>query len=182
MAVKLIKSKPSVVAEYSYTLVATSWGHLAFVCQGTKICRLIMPQADPQAVLKRVKREFPSAQNDKAILPDFQKSLIDYFLGRKVTFDCRVDVSWASVFSQAVLQACTRIKPGRTISYGDLAQRAHRPGAARAVGSVMAKNPVPLIIPCHRVITTNRTLGGYSSPGGVGLKKRLLEHEAQVYS
>jgi len=82
------------------------------------------------------------------------------------------------LFTRRVLTACRSIEFGRTVSYGRLAEMAGKPGSARAVGGVLAQNPLPLIIPCHRVICANGSLGGFSAMGGVRLKKRLLELEA----
>ena len=87
-----------------------------------------------------------------------------------------------SPFAIRVLTACRDIKFGQTISYGQLAHKVGRPKAARAIGRVMAKNPLPLIIPCHRIIRTDTKLGGFSAPGGVTLKKRLIDLEHQSSS
>ena len=78
------------------------------------------------------------------------------------------------------MTACRDIRFGQTVSYGRLAEMAGKPGAARAVGRALAKNPLPLIIPCHRVICANGKIGGFSAPGGVTLKKRLLQLEQEA--
>ena len=88
-----------------------------------------------------------------------------------------VDLDSLGVFSRQVLAACRDIKAGSTLSYGDVARIIHRPGAARAVGHALARNPVPLIIPCHRVLAANGGMGGFSAPGGVAVKARLLALE-----
>ena len=88
-----------------------------------------------------------------------------------------MDISWATEFQQAVLKACCKIEAGKTMTYGELAEQAGYPQAARAVGAVMAKNPIPLLIPCHRVVGRNGALTGYSGTGGVAMKQRLLKHE-----
>ncbi|MEK7468545.1 MAG: MGMT family protein [Planctomycetota bacterium] len=67
--------------------------------------------------------------------------------------------------------------PGETLSYADLAARAGRPGAARAVGNALRKNPVPVLVPCHRVLATGGKIGGFSAPGGTDTKRRLLSLE-----
>lgn len=78
-------------------------------------------------------------------------------------------------FRQAILQQLRQVPAGQTVSYGTLAQQAGFPGAARAVGSVCKRNPLPIIIPCHRVIKSDGRLGGYAF--GVKLKQQLLRHE-----
>jgi len=80
-------------------------------------------------------------------------------------------------FQETVLQQCRRIGYGQTCTYGQLAANAGSPQAARAVGAVMARNRVPLIVPCHRVIGSSGTLRGYSGCGGAAMKRRLLELE-----
>ena len=81
-------------------------------------------------------------------------------------------------FARRVVAACRRIRWGQATSYGELAAKCGAAGAARAVGSVMAKNRFPLVVPCHRVLAASGKLGGYSAPGGLTTKRRLLEMEA----
>jgi len=76
-----------------------------------------------------------------------------------------------------VLRACRNIPHGQTATYGALAARVGSPAAARAVGGAMAANPIPLIIPCHRVLRADGGLGGFSTTGGTATKQRLLQHE-----
>ncbi len=90
--------------------------------------------------------------------------------------DVELDLTDHTSFRRRVVQACREIPRGETISYGALAERAGSPGAARAVGSVMARNRFPLIVPCHRVVGAN-SIGGFSAPDGVFLKRRLLAAE-----
>lgn len=80
-------------------------------------------------------------------------------------------------FTKRVLTACQRIPWGQTRSYGELASSCGSPGAARAVGQVMANNRCPLVIPCHRVLGAQGRMGGFSAPGGIQTKRRLLEQE-----
>lgn len=80
-------------------------------------------------------------------------------------------------FQQAVWRACMSIPPGETRSYGWIARRIGRPGAARAVGSALGKNPFAPTVPCHRVISSDGSLGGFSAPGGLKTKARLLAAE-----
>lgn len=76
-----------------------------------------------------------------------------------------------------VLEGLRKVEWGRTVTYKDIASSMGRPGSARAIGMVMSKNPIPLIIPCHRVIRSGGGLGGFSGPGGVDMKKRMLRLE-----
>ncbi len=102
-----------------------------------------------------------------------------YAAGQPVDFlDVAVALGPLSDFRRRIVGRCRRIPYGRTATYGQLARLAGSPGAARAVGQALAANRVPIIVPCHRIVGANGSLGGFSAPGGVELKRRLLELEA----
>ncbi len=101
--------------------------------------------------------------------------LDEYFCGALEHFTIPVDFPDVSPFTRMVWDELTRIPYGQTRSYSQIASRIGHPGAARAVGQANSKNPVPIVIPCHRVINSDGSLGGYSS--GVALKRRLLDLE-----
>lgn len=84
-------------------------------------------------------------------------------------------------FHRKVYLALCKVPAGKTVTYAELARRAGSPGAARAVGQAMAKNPWPVVIPCHRVVAGNGRLGGYSGRGGVATKRKLLQLEGVVF-
>jgi len=92
-------------------------------------------------------------------------------------FGGEVDLSMVGPFERIVLERLRRIPKGQVRTYRDIAREIGHPGAVRAVGNACAKNPVPLIVPCHRVVRTDGGLGGYSLRGGTALKRRLLEGE-----
>ncbi|MCK4850659.1 MAG: methylated-DNA--[protein]-cysteine S-methyltransferase [Phycisphaerae bacterium] len=100
--------------------------------------------------------------------------LADYFLGRKVCFTARLDLTPLTPFARKVLTALAHLPYGQTTTYSQLAKRIGAPAGARAVGSCLARNPLPLIIPCHRVLLCSGGLGGFSAPQGPPLKRRLL--------
>jgi O-6-methylguanine DNA methyltransferase len=91
--------------------------------------------------------------------------------------DVRVDLSAAAPFARKVLEATREIRPAETKTYGELARVVGRPDAARAVGRIMGSNPIPLIIPCHRVVAAGGKAGGFSAPGGRMTKAELLAIE-----
>ena len=101
-----------------------------------------------------------------------------YFAGKKVSWRGK-SIPAGTPFQNQVWRATAAIPFGTTISYGELAARLGKPGAARAVGMGMARNPLPLLVPCHRVIGADGSLVGYGgkSPAGLRLKRRLLRHE-----
>jgi methylated-DNA-[protein]-cysteine S-methyltransferase len=114
--------------------------------------------------------------------PGWVRELVDdlqrFAAGEEVEFaDVRVALDHLTPFARRIVAACRRIGWGRVSSYGELAARCGSPGAARAVGSVMAKNRYPLVVPCHRVLASGGGLGGYSAPEGLQMKRRLLAME-----
>lgn len=112
--------------------------------------------------------------------PDLRTRLQCYAEGSESDFDdCDVLVGPITPFQERVLAETRKIAYGQTITYGQLAARAGRPRAARAVGNVMAANTVPILIPCHRVVAAGGKWGGYSAPQGVRLKRRLLHLESR---
>lgn len=104
-----------------------------------------------------------------------EKSLEQYLSGKKVKFDFPLDLSGGTKFQTSVWKALLKIPFGETRSYGELAKMCGRPKAARAVGNALGANPIPIIIPCHRIIAGDGSLGGFSS--GPALKRRLLSIE-----
>ena len=113
----------------------------------------------------------PSAQ---AVLIQTKKQLEQYFAGKRTTFDVALDLVGTEFQVQAWRALC-RIPFGRTISYGQQAANIKKPKAFRAVGSANGKNPIPIIVPCHRVVASDGSLGGYSL--GLRMKKQLLALE-----
>ena len=107
-------------------------------------------------------------------IDDLERELLWYFAGRPVNFTAPLAPVGLTPFQVAVLEQCRSIGYGEVRTYGWLAARVGKPGAARAVGQVMARNPLPLLVPCHRVVAAGG-LGGFG--GGLALKARLLEQE-----
>ena len=101
----------------------------------------------------------------------------EYLRGERKTFQLPVDLSSMTPFQQTVLNEVTNVPRGEVVTYGDLARRIGKPRAARAVGQALGRNPVPIIVPCHRVIASDGSLGGYSGRRGVETKEALLALE-----
>ncbi len=159
-----------------YAIVETDWGYFGFVIRGHRLVATFLPQS--QASLRRaIARSWPDASESRIALPRFRRQVTDYFSGRPTRFDVQIDLLGLTRFREAVLKACRRVPYGKTASYGDLACAVGNPAAVRAVGSTMANNPLPLVIPCHRVLRADASIGGFSSPHGISEKKRLLALE-----
>ena len=179
MPLEFVIDQPSATTDYRFVPVPTRWGLLGLVCRETIVCRLMFGFYHSRIKTLLV-RQYPGLREGATLLPELVGALHDYFEGEPVSFEGRIDLSWASSFQRSVLTACSRIKPGQTRTYGELAHIIGRPRAARAVGLALAANRVPLIIPCHRVIAAGGGLGGFSAEGGLLLKQRLLTLERPV--
>lgn len=101
--------------------------------------------------------------------------LDEYFLGRRSSFDVPLDWGGMPPFRRAVLEATTAVPFGHVDTYASIARRIGNPKATRAVGNALGRNPIPVIVPCHRVIRSDASIGGYT--GGLGIKEFLLSHE-----
>jgi methylated-DNA-[protein]-cysteine S-methyltransferase len=104
-----------------------------------------------------------------------RRELDEYFAGRRYAFDLPLDLRGLPAFTVSVLQELSRVPFGATTTYGSLAAEVGRPGAARAVGTVMNRNRIPIVLPCHRVVGAGGSLVGYA--GGLDRKAKLLELE-----
>jgi methylated-DNA-[protein]-cysteine S-methyltransferase len=161
-------------------------GWMGMLVAGATVRRLSFGNATAAAAMTAVTDDMPScvpASVGDASLDGRIAELVEriqaYAAGAPDNFrDVSIDLGSVSEFRQRVLNKCRQIPYGATITYTQLAARAGYPGAARAVGNCMAGNRVPLLIPCHRVVASGGRLGGYSAPGGVRTKRRLLALES----
>ena len=109
---------------------------------------------------------------------DVRRQLDEYFERRRTEFDLALDLRLSADFSRRVLEELSKVPYGETTTYGALAARAARPRAARAVGTVMNRNPIPIVLPCHRVVGSTGSLVGYG--GGLERKEQLLTLEGAL--
>lgn len=117
-------------------------------------------------------------EKETPLIKKTAKQIQEYLDGKRKTFDIPIQHSSASDFFSKVMAIIEEIPYGQTITYKDIAKSINRPRASRAVGMVCNRNPIPIIIPCHRVIATNGSLTGYK--GGLDIKKQLLEMEKSL--
>ncbi|HAY79174.1 MAG TPA: methylated-DNA--[protein]-cysteine S-methyltransferase [Planctomycetaceae bacterium] len=150
-------------------------GWIGLAIRHGQLVRLVFGHRSQQAAQRRLPAgSLAPTDHEAAFLEALRERLLAFTSGSSDDFlDIPVDTSHATAFQRRVLQSCRRIPVGQTRSYGQLARLAGSPNAARAVGTVMANNHVPLIIPCHRVVAAGGKLGGFSAPSGVQLKRRL---------
>jgi methylated-DNA-[protein]-cysteine S-methyltransferase len=142
------------------------------------VFRLILPHYSPADLEQIIRWEHPGAQRDENAFADLAELTRAYFNGKKVDFtSIACDMPAPSTLSGKALAVCRRIPHGQTRSYGSIAEEIISPDSARAVAAALGKNSVPLLIPCHRVTYSGGRVGGFSAPGGVELKTRMLNLE-----
>jgi len=154
-------------------LFDTPFGRMGVTASARGVVRVALPgQADALADL--ASRAGADSRDADAVADRAARELAEYAAGRRRIFTVPVGLGGLTPFRRAVSQALRQVPYGHTVTYGALAGRVGRPGGARAVGQVMAHNPVPILVPCHRVVAAGG-LGGFS--GGAALKRRLLALE-----
>jgi methylated-DNA-[protein]-cysteine S-methyltransferase len=162
-----------------YAVFKTEFGYFGIAGTENTVHRSCLPLADPEDVERALLKDCPNAVNTPNLQKPLQESITAYFKGIYVDFsDVAVDLDGMTSFSRKVLLSCQKIPLGETYTYSQLAKASENSKAIRAAGSVMAKNPIPLIIPCHRVIRSDGKAGRFSARGGTNLKRRLLRLEA----
>ena len=162
-----------------YGIVKTIVGAFGFVAREKRLLATYLPEAEPQ-IRRRIRERWPDATENACLLPRFRQKVASYYAGKRTAFDEEADLSDQPPFRRMVLEQCRQIPYGKTASYQDLARAAGNPKAARAVGSTMAHNPLPLVVPCHRVLRADGTFGGFSSRSGVSEKKKMLSLEGAL--
>ncbi len=165
--------------KYRHHLFESPFGWIGLLGSDKGLRRLSL-RPGPKEALGGLAPELDQSDNEPTGFGEEVAWLETFFRGEADTCDdIKLDLSDTPPFFKAVWQACRRIPPGETRSYGWLAAAAGSPGAARAAGQAMARNRLALVIPCHRVIASGGGLGGYSG-GGVELKAALLDLEAKA--
>ena len=163
-----------------FALFETPIGTCSLVWQGATIVGLRLPEASPAAVRARIERRWPNAE-EKTPPPDMQK-VIDRVLallsGHPIDLsDVPLDFGAAPQFHKRAYEVARKIPAGETMTYGEIARRLGAPHESREVGQAMGKNPIAIIMPCHRVLGADGKMGGFSANGGVATKRRILEIE-----
>ena len=162
-----------------YAVVSTAMGWVGILASSKGIRRLSLPQASFAEALEYLG---PFGQDggpepEEGSFPDIEGQIERYFLGEETTLDYPLDLV-GTAFQKRAWEAARAIPRGETRSYGWIARSIGTPGAARAVGQAMRSNPVPIIVPCHRVIGEKGDLRGYGGPKGVDMKLKLLTMES----
>jgi methylated-DNA-[protein]-cysteine S-methyltransferase len=161
-----------------YAVFPTAWGPMGAVAGPKGLRRVILPHYPADDLESLLTWEHPGVVRDDGRFGVLQGLCRDYFNARPTDFGAvECDLPPEGAFAGKVYRACRRIPYGQTMSYRQLALEVGREDAARAVATMMSKNPIPLVVPCHRVIYSDGRPGGFSAAGGVTLKQRLLDLE-----
>jgi methylated-DNA-[protein]-cysteine S-methyltransferase len=162
--------------DVTYELADTPLGPLLLARTERGLCRIgydPVPDRDAEMLARVFGRRVLRAPG---ALDDARRQLDEYFEGRRQTFELQLDLGLSRDFSRRVLLELASVPYGEVTTYGALASRAGRPRAARAVGTVMNRNPIPIVLPCHRVVGASGSLVGYG--GGLERKQALLRLES----
>jgi methylated-DNA-[protein]-cysteine S-methyltransferase len=164
------------VLDVAYRTIDTPVGTLLLAATETGLVRVAYANEDHDRVLASLAGRISARiLRDRTRLDPAARELDEYFAGERRTFDIALDWRLASGFRAAVLQVLCEIAYGDTASYAMVAQRAGSPRAVRAVGTACAANPLPVVVPCHRVVRSDGSIGGYG--GGPEAKAALLRLE-----
>lgn len=157
----------------------TAWGWMGLAWRGGRLCRVLLPRRRRRLSEEARSLGFGTTTGAKSRLA---RQLVRYFAGERVEMSAPLQFPPASPFRRRVWEVTAAVPYGAVLTYGEVAARAGRPKAARAVGQALARNPLPLVVPCHRVVAADGGLGGFSGEGGVRVKRELLELEGGATS
>jgi methylated-DNA-[protein]-cysteine S-methyltransferase len=161
--------------DVTYDVADTPIGPLLLAVSDRGLCRISF-DPEPDRETEQLARDFGlRVLRAPRRLDPVKRELDEYFAGHRRSFDLDVDLQGRSDFSRAVLEQLSRVPYGEVTTYGSLAARSGRPRAARAVGMIMNRNPIPIVLPCHRVVGSTGSLVGYG--GGLERKRLLLDLE-----
>lgn len=165
--------------DVAHTTIDSPIGPLFLAATERGLVKIAFDTEDEDDVLATLAgRLSPRILRSSQRLDPVAEQLDDYFAGRLTTFDLPLDLTLSSGFRRQVLDHLIEVRFGHTVSYTDLAKAAGNEKASRAVGSACATNPIPIIVPCHRVLRSDGSLGGYA--GGLRAKRFLLDLENPV--
>lgn len=160
-----------------FAVWATAWGPIGAVAGDAGLRRLVLPHYQLKDLTELLAWEHPNAAANEGPFEALIELSRDYFGATRIDFsDIACDLP-ADTFSGQVYRACREIPYGQTLSYSQLATKIGKYDSARPVATAMSKNPIPLVVPCHRVIYAGGGAGGFSAEGGIELKTRMLQME-----
>jgi methylated-DNA-[protein]-cysteine S-methyltransferase len=164
------------LADVSYAVAESPFGTLPIAATKRGLVRLAFPEESLDAMLEGLARRVsPRIVEAPGALAEVKRELDEYFSGRRRAFELPIDWALVSPFGRRVLRVASGIPYGGVLSYAEVAADAGSPRGFRAAGNALGSNPIPIVVPCHRVLRSGGTLGGYG--GGIERKRWLLELE-----
>ncbi|MER8384374.1 methylated-DNA--[protein]-cysteine S-methyltransferase [Mesorhizobium sp. M0959] len=168
-------------ATTGHAVFETVLGFMGIAWSDAGLTRLCLPQRNRDAVERRLLRHAAAdqaAQPEPQWVTELTTSIKAYAAGEDIDFsNVPVDLSGVDEFRLAIYDAARKLGFGETTTYGELAKRAGHAGLARETGAALGANPVPLVIPCHRILAAGGKIGGFSAPGGSATKEKMLAME-----
>ena len=163
-----------------FALFETAIGKCGIAWSDRGVAGVQLPEAGEEETRARLLHRFPAA-GETAPPRDVQRAVDDIVAllrGEAHNLSAiALDMEGVPEFHRRVYDAARTIPPGKTLSYGEIARQVGAPGAARAVGQALGRNPFPIVVPCHRVLAAGGKIGGFSAQGGVEAKRRMLAIE-----
>ena len=161
----------------SYSLFNTSLGWCGVVDSPKGVLRIVIGYPKRKQLLTQLFVGLGDSIKNDHVPGDLVDTIKRYFCGERVFFNCVMDWSSLSPFQQKVFKEARKVPYGTVETYGNLARRVGSPNGSRAVGGALARNPFPLVVPCHRIVRGDGQLGGFSAGEGIALKRKLLRLE-----
>jgi methylated-DNA-[protein]-cysteine S-methyltransferase len=169
------------LVEIAYASIDSPFGTLVAAATDRGLMRLTFPEERTDAVLERLAaRVSPRILEAPRRLDPVRRELDEYFAGARRSFEITLDWSLVGTFARRVLAVAAAIPYGNVLTYTQVAGKAGSPRGSRAAGNALGSNPIPIVVPCHRVLRVGGALGGYA--GGLERKRRLLELEGALQS
>jgi methylated-DNA-[protein]-cysteine S-methyltransferase len=167
------------LADVSYAAFDSPFGELLLAASDRGLLRLAFPEENADTVLTRLAaRVSPRIVQAPSRLDPIRRELDEYFAGRRLSFELALDWTLVGPFGRRVLTAASQIPYGNVLTYTEVAAEAGSPRGSRAAGNALGANPIPIVVPCHRVLRRGGALGGYA--GGLPRKRFLLELEGAL--
>ncbi len=177
----------------SYSIFNTSFGLCGIVCSKKGVVRFILPGMVKSELKKEIAYLKLKAQSSKLegrnrsldLLArgkrqdEIEYAIKRYFDGERIDFNFPLDLSYSTTFQKKVFKITKTIPYGEVKTYNWVAKKIGLPHASRAIGGALSRNPIPLLIPCHRVVREDGKMGGFTAPGGVDLKMKMIELESK---
>ena len=168
---------------FKYAILLTAWGWAGFVVDRKGLRIFVLPEERKEDILFKIRKElkcnnlFEDGRGWESLIGKVK----EYYTGKKVDFtEYQLSLDSYTNFQRKILQTVRKIPYGEIRSYKETAGAAGYPQAYRAVGNTMRNNPLPLIVPCHRIIKSDGSLGGFSGKEGVALKKKMIDLEFKL--